>query len=155
MNLALISRAGLQGRRVSQSGFSLLEILIVLVIIGLLGGLVGPRLLDRLEVSKTQTAETQVRQLKSALDVMRLDIGRYPTQEEGLALLITPPSDASLRMRWRGPYLEGEGVPKDPWQNPYIYGSTNKPNQPFALYSYGSTGKPGGEGPNAPIGFLP
>ena len=148
-------RGGVSTRRLSQAGFSLLEILIVLVIIGLLGGLVGPRLLDRLEVSKVQTAETQVRQLKSALDVMRLDIGRYPTPEEGLSLLVTPPNEASLRLRWRGPYLEGEGVPKDPWQNAYVFGPTNKPNQPFALYSLGATGKPGGEGTNAPIGLLP
>ncbi len=138
----------------NSAGYSLLELLIVLVIIGLLGALVGPRLIAQLDSSKIQTAETQIRQLKSALDIMRLDLGRYPTQEEGLPLLVTPPNDASIKPRWRGPYLEGE-LPKDPWGNAYIYGPTSKPNQPFALYSNGQTGRPGGEGANGPVGLLP
>ncbi len=142
-------------RAVSQAGYSLLELMIVLVIIGLLGALVGPSLIGRLEQSKTQTTETQVRQLKAALDVLRLDIGRYPTADEGLSILITPPTDAILLTRWKGPYLEPAEIPKDPWGYPYIYGTTSKVNQPFALYSNGPTGRAGGEGNNAPIGMLP
>src|SRR6201993_5551762 len=95
-------------------GFTLLELLVVLAIIGLLGALIGPRLFERLEGSKVVTAQTQVRMLKTSLDTMRLDIGRYPTAEEGLDLLVRAPSEPSLRARWHGPYLEGE-VPLDPW----------------------------------------
>lgn len=141
-------------RRSAQAGYSLLELMIVLVILGLLGALVGPQLLSRLDTSKVQTTETQVRQLKAALDVVRLDLGRYPTPEEGLAMLVTPPADPDLRARWHGPYLEGD-LPKDPWGNAYVFGPTSRPNQPFALYSNGPTGKAGGEGDKAAIGLLP
>src|SRR5256886_10120355 len=95
------------------NGFTLLELLVVLAIIGLLGALVGPRLFERLEGSKVTTAQTQVRMLKTSLDTMRLDIGRYPTAEDGLGLLGRAPSEPSPRPRWHGPYLEGE-VPLDP-----------------------------------------
>jgi len=142
-------------RTLRQAGYSLLELMIVLVIIGLLGALVGPSLMSRLEISKTQTCETQVRQLKAAMDVLRLDMGRYPTPEEGLAILVTAPSDQVLRTRWKGPYLEPAEIPKDPWGYPFIYAMTSRPNQPFALFSNGPTGRPGGEGDNAPIGMLP
>lgn len=131
-------------------GFTLLELLVVLVIIGLLGALIGPRLFDRLENSKVVAAQTQVRMLKTALDTMRLDIGRYPTIDEGLALLVKEPTDPTLRVRWHGPYLEDE-VPLDPWGNSYQYGPTGRGLNPITLYSYGPTGKAGGEA----VGFLP
>src|SRR6202030_2648570 len=134
----------------SETGFTLLELLVVLAIIGLLGALVGPRLLERLEGSKVTTAQTQVRMLKTSLDTMRLDIGRYPTAEEGLDLLVRAPTETSLRARWHGPYLEGE-VPLDPWGNPYQYSPTGHELNAITLYSYGPTGKPGGEA----VGYLP
>jgi general secretion pathway protein G len=89
-----------------QSGFTLLELLVVLAIIGMLGALIGPRLFERLEGSKVVTAQTQVRMLKTALDTMRLDIGRYPSAEEGLNLLVRVPTDPLLQAHWHGPYLD-------------------------------------------------
>ena len=138
-----------QARRTDQ-GFTLLELLVVMAIIALLGALIGPRLFERLEDSKVVTAQTQVRMLKTALDTMRLDLGRYPTAEEGLELLVRAPTEPKLRLRWRGPYLEGE-VPLDPWSNPYKYNPNGRDLNAISLYSYGPSGKPGGE----MVGFLP
>lgn len=137
-----------------QQGFTLLEMIVVLVIIGLLMGLVGPRLFSQADKAKVQTAETQVKMLKGALMTMRLDIGRLPTDQEGLALLNTAPTDESIKSYWKGPYLEG-GVPLDPWNHPYLYSNKPSENQPFTLYSQGADGLPGGEGDNADIGYLP
>jgi general secretion pathway protein G len=134
---------GVPSRR-GEAGYSLLELLIVLVILGLLGALVGPRLFDQLERSKVRTTETQVHMLKSALDTMRLDIGRYPTAEEGLQLLVNQPSDPDLQTLWHGPYLEGP-VPLDPWNKPYLYSPEGREPKSVAIYSYGADGKPGGD----------
>lgn len=133
-------------------GFTLLEMLVVLVIIGLLAGLVGPQLLGRVDTSKVTAADTQIRMLKASIETMRLDIGRFPTAEEGLEMLMVPPQDERIARRWRGPYLS-EDVPLDPWGAPYNYrpltGTT------MALFSYGADGQLGGEGIDADVGFLP
>lgn len=139
---------------IKSRGFTLIEMLVVLVIIGLLAGLVGPRLFGHVDTSKIQTAKTQIKMLKGALDAMRLDIGRYPTQSEGLALLDNAPQDEKLKSLWHGPYLE-EALPQDPWGNPYQYSIPGTNGQAFALYSFGADGKRGGEGNDADIGYLP
>ncbi|MEQ8733649.1 MAG: type II secretion system major pseudopilin GspG [Rhodospirillaceae bacterium] len=132
-------------------GFTLLEMLVVLVIIGLVASLVGPQLLGRVDSSRVTAADTQIRMLKGALDTLRLDVGRYPTTEEGLSILMTAPADDRTRRKWQGPYLS-EGVPLDPWGSPYQY----KPNTStsITLYSFGADGKEGGEGMDADVGFL-
>jgi general secretion pathway protein G len=135
-------------------GFSLLELLVVLLIIGLLAGLVGPRLFTRVDSSRVTTATAQIKTFKGTLETMRLDIGRFPTQEEGLQLLTKPPADERIKARWRGPYLDEE-VPLDPWGNPYQYSFPGSGGQPYALYSFGADGKRGGEGYDADIGYLP
>ena len=140
--------------RLRNNGFTLLEMLVVLVIIGLLAGLVGPKLFTKVDASKVQTAQTQVKMLKGALETMRLDIGRFPTEGEGLSLLNTPPTAEGLKGRWRGPYLD-EDLPKDPWGNPYQYSLPGSGSQPFALYSLGADGKRGGANFDADVGFLP
>ena len=136
-----------------QQGFSLLEMLVVLVIIGLLAGLVGPQLFGNVDQSKIKTAKTQVKMLKSTLEMMRLDIDRFPTTEEGLGLLENAPQDEQLKSRWKGPYLS-ETLPLDPWNNAYQYNTNGTNNQPFALYSFGADGKQGGTDNNADIGYL-
>lgn len=140
--------------KTSNAGFTLIEMLVVLVIIGLLAGLVGPKLFTKVDSSKVQTAQTQVKMFKGALETLRLDTGRFPTESEGLALLNNPPADEKLRARWRGPYLDEE-LPMDPWGNPYQYSLPGAKNQPFALYSLGADGKRGGDGFDADVGYLP
>lgn len=135
-------------------GFTLLEMLVVLVIIGLLAGLVGPRLFSKVDQSKVTTATTQAKMLRGAVESMRLDIGRYPTPEEGLSLLTKAPADAALASRWRGPYLDG-ALPEDPWGQPYQYAVPGADGQPFALFSMGADSKRGGQGDAADLGVLP
>jgi general secretion pathway protein G len=141
-------------QRKRSAGFTLLEMLVVLVIIGLLAGLVGPKMFSKVDSSKVQTAQTQVKMLKGALETMRLDIGVFPTEEQGLAMLNEPPKDEKLRAKWKSAYLD-EALPLDPWGNPYQYSLPGSNGQPFALYSFGADGKKGGEGLDADIGMLP
>ena len=137
--------------REKNNGFSLIELLVVLVILGLLGGLVGPRLFSQVDSSKVEVAKTQIRMLKTSLQAFRLDVGRYPSNEEGLKSLVEKPAS---NKRWRGPYLE-ELLPRDPWGNPFFYVPNANNFQGFALYSQGADGKKGGEGVNEDIGYLP
>ena len=140
--------------RKTKRGFTLIEILVVLVIIGMLAGLVGPKLFTKVDDSKVKTAQTQVKMLKGTLETLRLDIGRFPTEAEGLAMLNAPPVDEKLKSRWRGPYLDEE-LPRDPWGNPYQYSLPGAGGQPFALFSLGADGKRGGENFDADVGYLP
>ena len=144
----------LRVQRRSTAGFTLLEMIVVLVIIGLIMGLVGPRLFGQADKAKVQTAETQVKMLRGALQTMRLDISRWPTEQEGLALLTTRPASAEAVRGWAGPYLD-EAVPLDPWGKPYQYAPQAAGENPFTLYSFGADGKSGGEGQDADVGYVP
>lgn len=151
MNLTV---AGETRQRLGARGFTLLEMLVVLAIIGLLVALVGPRLFSRVDYAKVDTAKAQIKMLRTALHTYRLDVGTFPTDSQGLKVLYSPPSNPKDRAAWHGPYLENP-PPKDPWGNPYHYCVLGSGSQPFALYSLGADGKPGGSGLNADVGTLP
>jgi len=141
-------------KQISKSrGFTILEMIVVLVMIGLIMGLVGPRLFNQADKAKVKTAETQVKMLKGALQVMRLDIGRFPTTTEGLQLLSTSPTNANIKDKWQGPYLEDK-LPLDPWSNPFQYRFEASETQAFVLYSQGSDRQDGGEDDASDIGYL-
>ena len=128
------------------AGFTLLELLVVMVIIGLLAGYVGPKYFSQIGKSEVKVTRAQIDGLGKALDHFRLDIGRYPSTEEGLAVLITRPAD---QPKWDGPYLT-KNVPLDPWGNPYIYKYPGEHGE-YDLISNGKDGQPGGEGEAADI----
>jgi general secretion pathway protein G len=132
----------------ARAGYSLLEILIVLTIIGLIATFVGPRLLSQLDRSKVTAARVQVKALSSAIETMHLDLGRYPTEAEGLDLLSRPPEEGGSN--WAGPYLEN-GVPLDPWRNPYGYRFNLDAGDRPVVLSFGADGKDGGSGTAADI----
>lgn len=152
MSVVLEARPSLaRKRRSAAPGYSLLEILIVVAIIGLLVTLVAPQLFGRLDQSRVTAAQAQVRSLRAALDSFRLDVGRYPNAEEGLSALVTTPQNDEGQT-WRGPYLDGGRVPMDPWGKAYVY---EPGEEKLALYSYGSDGNPGGTGTAKDVGDLP
>jgi general secretion pathway protein G len=128
-------------------GFTLVEILVVITIIGLIMGLVGPRVLSYLNESKVKAAAIQIQSFSSALDLFYLDLGRYPTSSEGLAALVQRPAGSS---GWNGPYLKNASLPNDPWGHPYRYRSPAE-HGPFEIVSLGSDGKEGGVGTAADI----
>jgi len=130
--------------RYREDGFTLVEILVVITIIGLIMGLVGPRVLNYLSESKVKAAAIQMQSFSSALDLFYLDLGRYPSTSEGLAALVQRPAGSSS---WNGPYLKNSSVPNDPWGHPYRYRSPSD-HGPFEIIS---DGKGGGTGTAANI----
>jgi general secretion pathway protein G len=145
----MIALAAPINRRQQQLGFTLLELLVVLAILGLLIGLVAPAALRQLGSAKEKIAHQSIERLAGVLDIYKLDIGTYPTTEQGLLALIERPSGVT---RWNGPYLKGEKVPEDPWGRPFIYHSpSQREGHEYDLYSLGPTGQPGGTGDAATI----
>ncbi|MBI3769323.1 MAG: type II secretion system major pseudopilin GspG [Deltaproteobacteria bacterium] len=134
-------------RATREGGFTLVELLVVMVILGLLAALVVPSYLGRERKARAQAAKTQVELFGTALDTFRLDVGRYPTTQEGLAALRLAPSGLP---RWDGPYLKKD-VPLDPWGRAYTYESPGQHGE-YDLYTYGADGAPGGEGDARDIG---
>lgn len=128
--------------RARTAGFTLIELLVVLVILGLLAGLVGPRVIKHLGESKTKTAMLQIEELSSALDLYRLEIGTYPTTDQGLEALVEKPVGVE---QWNGPYLRKKTVRLDPWGQPYRYRSPGE-HDAFDIYTYGADNAEGGEG---------
>lgn len=140
-------RVLLSRRRDRHGGFTLVELLVVLVILGLVMGLVGPRVLNYLTSSRTRAAGLQISSLKSSLDLFFLDMGRYPSRTEGLNALVARPSSAD---GWNGPYLQQSAIPADPWGNAYQY-TVPGPKAPYQILSYGADGAAGGTGSDADI----
>jgi general secretion pathway protein G len=129
-----------------EAGFSLIELLIVMVILGLLAGLVAPKMFGKTEKAKQKAAQAQIAYFESALDTYRLDVGKFPSVEQGLRALRVNPDESE---KWEGPYLPKE-IPLDPWGNPYVYKYPGEHGY-YDLISYGADGLPGGEGENTDI----
>jgi general secretion pathway protein G len=154
MTLGTLSSKRRRGLRADLSaGYSILEVMIVLVIIGMALGMVGPQLFRQLDKAKVQTAESQIKLLRTAVGSFYLDMQRYPTDAEALSVLRTVPVGPNSQL-WAGPYLQ-EQVPVDPWGNPYIYRVGDSRDRPYFLFSYGADGKEGGEGLDKDIGLVP
>ena len=128
-------------------GFTLIELLVVLVILGLLSGLVGPRVMKHFGESKSKTAKLQVEELAAALDMYKLDTDTYPSSSQGLESLVKEPSNVT---GWNGPYLRKQFVPQDPWKQEYLYRYPGQ-NGEFDIFSYGADKAPGGEKENRDI----
>jgi general secretion pathway protein G len=132
---------------VGQQGFTLVEMLVVITIIGLIMGLIGPRVLNYLSESKVKAAKIQLQSFSGALDLFYLDAGRFPSTSEGLAALVQRTPGVAA---WNGPYLKGGSLPNDPWSHPYLYRSPGE-RGPYDIVSYGSDGQEGGTGIAADI----
>jgi general secretion pathway protein G len=130
-----------------QAGFTLMELLVVLAILGLLMSLVGPRVLSQLGGAKTKTAGIQIRDLEQSLEMYKLDVGHFPSTEQGLQALVEKPAGV---VGWNGPYLKSD-VPLDPWNRPYLYKYPGDRGE-VDISSYGQDGSPGGEGEDADVG---
>jgi general secretion pathway protein G len=140
------SRRWSTARCASLRGFTLLELLVVMVIIGLLAGYVAPKYFSQIGKSEIKVARAQIDALEKALDQYRLDVGHYPSTDQGLGALVTPPANEP---KWQGPYLK-KGVPPDPWGRAYVYRFPGEHGD-FDLYSYGRDGQAGGSGEDADI----
>jgi general secretion pathway protein G len=149
MNSLRSARKTMRARKLrnGQSGFTLVEMLVVITIIGLIVGLVGPRVLNYLSESKVKTAKIQIESFSAALDLFYLDNSRYPSSSEGLGALVQRPPSAPA---WNGPYIKSGTVPTDPWGHPYVYRSPAD-RSPYEIVSLGSTGVAGGTGSQAEI----
>lgn len=135
-------------RRLPKDGYTLIEMLVVLTIISLIVGLVGPRVLNYLSELRVKTAKLQIEGFNSALDLFYMDTGRYPSSSEGLEALAQRPSDVEV---WNGPYIKGSRVPLDPWGHPYQYHASGDRLPPYVIVSLGSDGREGGTGTAADI----
>lgn len=133
---------------IKANGFTLLELLVVLAILGLLYAIVGPQVIKYLSSSKSQTAQVQVKNIDAAMKLLRLDAGRYPNNQEGLNALVTQPQ---AMPNWRGPYLPNASALNDPWGQPYRYGNPGKHGE-IDIYSYGSDNAEGGDGEAKDLG---
>jgi general secretion pathway protein G len=131
----------------SSRGFSLIELLVVIIILGLLAGLVGPRLFGRVGQSKQAAARAQIELFSAALDQYRLDVGSYPPSAAGLEALVKNPSVSN----WNGPYLKKNAVPSDPWGKPYQYKCCPGEHGDYDIWTLGADGAPGGEGESADV----
>jgi general secretion pathway protein G len=136
---------------VNQRGFTLIELMVVIVILGILAGLIIPRIMGRPEEARRMKARVQIESIETALKLYKLDNGSYPSTEQGLQALVEAPTVGQLAKAWRdGGYLEKGRVPKDPWDNEFIYLSPGV-NSDFDLISYGADGEPGGEDMNEDV----
>ena len=135
-------------KRRRQSGFTMIELLVVMVILGLLAALVAPNFFGQAEKARVKTARLQISSLSTALDAMALDTGRYPSEQEGLGALLTAPSGMEM---WDGPYLKK--MPKDPWNHDYQYHGPQGGHD-YEIISFGADGRPGGDGDGADISNL-
>jgi general secretion pathway protein G len=145
---AAVERGVARARPSGMDGYTLIEMLVVLTIISLILGLVGPRVLNYLGESRVKTAKLQIENFASALDLFYMDTGRYPTSSEGLAALVQRPSDVEI---WNGPYIKNSRVPADPWGRNYQYRSPINHLPPYEIISLGSDGREGGSGTAADI----
>jgi general secretion pathway protein G len=142
------SRSRRTGRKGGDDGFTLLEMLVVLAIMGLLAAIIAPQVLKYLGSSRSQAAKVQIQNIDAALQLYRLDVGRFPTQEEGLGALVTAPSTAP---GWNGPYLQKSAALNDPWGTPYVYKIPGKHGE-IDVLSLGSDKADGGTGEAADVG---
>ena len=135
-----------------EKGFTLIEIMVVIVIIGLMAGIVSVNVMSYLDKAKVTRAKADIDSFRTGLKLYRLDNGTYPSNDQGLQALVTKPETGNLPRNWRkGGYLETNTIPKDPWNNDYYYQSPGLSGRDFDIISYGNDNEPGGEEENADI----